>query len=541
MSKQIKCPSCDTVQDIDNKFCIHCGFDLTSMPKNIFSLIKKINCPNCDNKIPKDSKICPFCKFNLSNQNLPNSSEDFKKCPNCKEEVLKSNDICPNCGYNFITKKNYEVKHNPLSKLDSFKRNAIFSSNFDFNLKLCPNCNSELLFEDNYCYNCGLDVININNVVKIPKPTVSKQLEFKRKVIFSSNFDFNLKLCPNCNFELLFEDNFCFNCGEKVTDKEIENIKKPISKSENNNSSMHKTVPTNYESTFKIAFVLYLDEFRKNPKKGFSQTIAKNYDTSVEDLKKQAISDEFIELESPLTVANNLKLTDIKEVLRNHGLKVSGKKDELIERLSENLSQEELTDIFKPENYQITDEGLNFINNNSYLIYLHKNSEVSNIISPPVCVDLFDEREYSTEEIYATFINYLNNELINELKEGKFDKFRDYSNAIASILKDQENLKDALVISFEVFLFDINNYSSELQPVPSETKLKSKDIGKLIDLIIKLNISLEEVRQLFAVSCHEFPFERIISDQDSWKYLVKIINGEDLKSVSKEINEDYLN
>ena len=92
----------------------------------------------------------------------------------------------------------------------------------------------------------------------------------------------------------------------------------------------------------------------------------------------------------------------------------------------------------------------------------------------------------------------------------------------------------------KVFLFDINNYSPELErPNPSEARLKSKDMYKLIDLVIKLNQSPEEVMKLFAIACEEFMFKRVISDEDSWKYFVEIIQGKELKEVSKEINEDY--
>ena len=518
-SENIKsCPECKQDQDIGNAYCSFCGYKFTDIQST-----KQIKCPICNSLQSIDNKFCISCGFNLKESISSNKDDEQKEDKNNSP------------------KKSFKIpKRHSISKFDAFKRNAIFLTNFDFNIKLCPQCNSELLSGDKFCYNCGLDVENVEKASTKPiKPKLTKHSQFKRRIIFSSNFNFNLKLCPNCNSELLFDDNFCYKCGEKVTNNEINDIKKPVPVPETNQSSEHKIVKTNYDSNFKIALALYLEEFRKNPKKGFSQTIAKNYETSVDDLKKQAIDDEFIELESPLAVASNLKLTDIKEVLKSHGLKVSGKKDELIERLGENLSEEELNNTFKPENYQITDKGLEFINNNQYLIYLHNNSEISQLISPSVCINLFEEREYPQEEIYATFINYFNNSLSEELNNGNFDNFENYTDAIASILKDQGNLKESLIMRFNVFLFNINNYSKDLQPIPSETKIKSKDKNHLIDLIVKLDESPEEVMKLFAFSCHEFPFKRMISDEDSWKYFVKIINGEDLKRVSKEINDEY--
>ena len=108
------------------------------------------------------------------------------------------------------------------------------------------------------------------------------------------------------------------------------------------------------------------------------------------------------------------------------------------------------------------------------------------------------------------------------------------------MLKDQGCLEDAMIMRFKVFLFDINNYSEELQkPNPSQTTLKSKDVYKLMDTLVKLNKPPEEVVKLFAAACGEFMFKREISDENSWKYFVEIVQGKEIKEISKEINKDY--
>ena len=561
--KLLRCPKCNQFQDLKNNFCIHCGQELTESPIILFK------CPQCKKEISIDSKFCQYCYYIIKQKKCPDcgleqneqnklcsncgydfvnqiSAQKLKECPQCKEQIIESYTVCPKCGHDFIDKTIPKIKPPQVSKLLRFKREKIFLSNYDYNLKPCPKCNSKLLLNDKFCYSCGTDVENYEIPVSTPKqPIVSKFLRFQRETIFLSNYNYNLKLCPKCDSKLLLDDQFCYNCGEKV---DCENIVHPqptptaeVKPEPNQYNEVNVPVSkTDYPPEFRIPFVLYLEEVRKNPKKEISNSILKKYDAELDKLKERALTDGLIELEPPLMVANSLKLTDIKKVLKEHNLKVSGKKEELIERLGENLSEEELNSHFKSEKYLITDKGVEFLNNNSYIIYIHKNSEVSEVIFPTEYVNIFDEREYPQEEVYATLIDYFNGKFINQLNEGKWDDFKKYSNAIASVLKDQGYLEDAMIMRFKVFFFDINNYSEELQkPNPSQTTLKSKDVYKLRDTLVKLNKPPEEVVKLFVTACGEFMFKREISDEDSWKYFVEIIQGKEIKEVSKEINEDY--
>lgn len=559
---EIKCPNCNQFQNSKNNFCIRCGEELSDSPVILFK------CPQCGKEISIDSKFCPFCFHMIKQKECPDchhkqnennnicskcgydfvnnvSSQKLKQCPQCNEKIIESYNICPKCGHDFTNKEIPKIKPPHVSKLLRFKREKIFLSNYDFNLKTCPKCNSKLLIEDSFCYNCGVDVTHFEQEITVNKPKVSNLLRFKRETIFLSNYGFNLKICPKCNSKLLIDDLFCYNCGEKVSSEESSYQEKQISVNDENteyetSKEVKRVSKTDYSPEFRIPYVLYLEEIKKNPKKLLSQKIANKYNVDLDKLEQQGISDGFIEMETPLMVAENFKITDIKKILKEHNLKVSGKKDELIERLGENLSQDELNNHFKCEKYLITDEGLEFLNNNNYITYIHKTSDVSQIIFPSEYINIFDEREYSQDEIFASLIEYFNNKFIDELREDKLDNFKNYSNAIATVLKDQGNLQDALIMRFKIFLFDINNYSLDFENAnPSEARLKSKDTYKLIDLLMKLKPSAEEIVKLFAFSCEDFPFKRVISDEDSWKYFVEVSQGKDLKEVSKEINQDY--
>lgn len=64
------------------------------------------------------------------------------------------------------------------------------------------------------------------------------------------------------------------------------------------------------------------------------------------------------------------KVVDLKKVLKEYGLKQSGKKAELIERIKDNLSPAEINREFEGSFYLLTNKGKEFINKNIHFTYM---------------------------------------------------------------------------------------------------------------------------------------------------------------------------
>ena len=386
------------------------------------------------------------------------SNKEIKTCPNCSKSQDGTNAFCIECGYNF-NQKSIKISDD---NLDEFK-----------------------------------DVESSEEIIEITEEKIAEfhKIDYPRKFAFLNTFDFNLKTCPDCNTKFLKADLFCFNCGASVlTQDTVKNDNLEIhdgkltnqSKSGSNELSdleslYNQTIQSKYSPNFRIAYVLYLENLRKNPSKKFSEKIAKKYETTISKLKKQALEDDFIELASPLAAASDFKVNELKDILRNHNLKVSGKKDELIKRLGDNLSDTELKKYFKSKNYQISPMGLEFLSNNNYVLYIQSDKDIANVFYPSEIFKIFSDESYTQNEVQDKLLVYLKRVFDDKLNQELWVDFKIYSNAIAQVQEDIGDLEGALNTRFKVFIFNINNYSIVLnRPDPRKTNLKQKDLTIMV-------------------------------------------------------------
>ena len=168
-----------------------------------------------------------------------------------------------------------------------------------------------------------------------------------KEMKFLLNQSYNLEECPECQTKILKTDKFCYKCGcdllESMINKDYEKLNKKLNSMQKNvpkksntqademselERAYNKKILTKYSTTFKFAYVLCLEQINKNPNKEPKKSIFLKYEISFSEIKKRAKEDGYIEDSNPLTAAKCSKVTEIKNVLKEHGLKVSGKKDE---------------------------------------------------------------------------------------------------------------------------------------------------------------------------------------------------------------------
>lgn len=514
---------------------------------------KYIDCPKCGSNILKTDKICKFCKTRLDGKGNIDERFNNKNCPVCNTKVKRNINKCPNCEYDFINKQAtktvdcpictksvpYKSKKCPYCSADLTKDYKIIDSK---KTKICPNCEKEV---DEKVENCPYCNFLIEDLIAKPG-TVHRLMDYKREVTFLYNQNHNLKICPDCGTNLLKTDDYCYKCGKAFTKiEETKELIKEESKSDEFSDLeklYSKNIKSKYSPNFKFAYIKYLDAFSRNAKDKTIERIAKHYDTTPAKLMRQAKEDNYIDLAPPINGAYELKISELKGILKANDLKVSGKKDELIERIGENLDEKELKRLFPKKTYQITEEAHDFINKNRYILFLDKNKDIDYCFYPQEVESSLEEREYNDEELAQIFEKLLKGKLDYVIKDERWVDYKTFLKGLINVYEITDNLDCALDGHFKLFLYDLNNYSYvHKKAFPKTTCLSSRLMDSLNDLLHRMSLSIDELKKRFEDSYNDVTHEMVIPLEDSLVYLLRAFNGEDLDVINDEINKIYSN
>ena len=127
------------------------------------------------------------------------------------------------------------------------------------------------------------------------------------------------------------------------------------------------------------------------------------------------------------------KVSAIKEELAIYGLKLSGKKDDLIARLVENVSEEELSAKFPKRPYIVTDFGKDLLKKYEWIPYID-----SHHIPDLDIWNLTDLMQKSPHSNYRDVIwGHLNELLLRYLGEGNFGGYGDCKRTMAWFVEEE--------------------------------------------------------------------------------------------------------
>lgn len=225
-------------------------------------------------------------------------------------------------------------------------------------------------------------------------------------------------------------------------------------------------------------------------------------------------------------ISKKYKVADLKELLREKGLKVSGKKQELVERLLAVLNKDSTGDL------ELTEKAMEFLKENAYIdLYMFA----------LVAFRFEDYEKYvsvSKEDDVRTALNFCDEIISRALLANQFLVFIDALSAKAHVY--------AYDGDYETFLdYDLQRYILGLNPIVMDAQSYAK-----YDVINAANIiNLKNVLERFDFGSLKKRFDRIwaksniknttVPKKTCYKILQKAIGGADIEELNFDVREKY--
>lgn len=199
-----------------------------------------------------------------------------------------------------------------------------------------------------------------------------------------------------------------------------------------------------------------------------------NFGIDAKSVQEKLFSDGFLFSEKTL---QPLKVSELKEILKDNGLPVTGKKAELIDRIGKNLNLDSLN---IPLSLRLSNKGSEIVlSNDGYIkAYYDKYFDMENY-------HIFKNRlpfKGSYNDIKWAF---LNDNVIKYTAEGKFGLLRNERFAQYQQLVDENKIANAFSYILEVFILDVsglgNGYYYSEPPRPDYTDVMV--VPRILDMI----------------------------------------------------------
>lgn len=277
----------------------------------------------------------------------------------------------------------------------------------------------------------------------------------------------------------------------------------------------------------------------------------RNVDARLKSLEERG----FIRISSPSESISSLTTTQLKEILKSCGLPINGKKNDLVQRIRNNLSNDDLSDYISECKYILTDLGKSELSENEYIPYLHKKKalgitvwQINSRISKEV-----NWQKHFRDMLWREF----STQCQQHIKEQNYGFYRNTRFEMAMFLKEEQKYYDAIALLSEVAFWDLTgcgnnfNYNSFLEVefglnkqlgngflFPYEKSIMTIAPGIIREMGIcqkKLNLSDDDLKVFLAESVKKLtsPVQFFTYDE-----IVDIIFWERDKNVS-QLNKVY--
>ena len=259
------------------------------------------------------------------------------------------------------------------------------------------------------------------------------------------------------------------------------------------------------------------------------------YNSDPKKLLKKAQKNKLL-IKSDYKVAiKEARASDLKNALKKHGLKVSGKKQDLIKRLIENLNEKTLKNEFPDIYWTLTEKGKKIVLGNNHIIYFHKSQHLTNEISLENYHNAVQSEENNSDAKYNAAIKLLIANLDKNLAQGNWGLYRNTMLSLSETYQDKQEYETALNYLFKLWRIDLSGLSNNNSYLPSAISIAPGIVAIIEEVISKLDLDIENIKTKYFKSIQNLKLpESRFSDEESFAYLQKAIQ-EGFDNINQEI------
>lgn len=258
--------------------------------------------------------------------------------------------------------------------------------------------------------------------------------------------------------------------------------------------------------------------------------------------RNSLIEEGYLKEASPKDSLKSLKVNELKNILKENELKVSGNKSNLITRIQESLSDEETKKYIQQTSLVLTELGENTLVEYYYIVPAHKQGSKDGVYDVATAIEFVKnfKGDYKPPNGDISWTLFQKDFLKNQ-RNGNFGLARNNIHSMASQLYRENKLQDSLLHYLRVCIMDVSGLGNGSLNHPDITMMAPGIISKVVDIKEAINIDDKEFNQLFGKAWDStrkgIPFH-YLTEQECYQCLQHVINGnEDL--VEKEITKRY--
>lgn len=252
---------------------------------------------------------------------------------------------------------------------------------------------------------------------------------------------------------------------------------------------------------------------------------------SGEDCVNYLVENGFLEgnggISTPESISKQYTVAQLKEILKENGLKVSGKKQELVERVLPVLSD-------NASDYELTDKAKEFIKENEWIdLYMF-------------ALVAFRFEDYETfvatsdDDNVTTALNFCDQIISRALIANQFLVFIDALSAKAHVYAYSGDYESFLDYDLQRFILGLNPIIMDAQTYATYDVINAANVINLRNVMEKFDFG--NLKKKFDKIWSKTHITNItVPKKTSYKILQKAISGADVEELNFDVREKFFN